>query len=90
LTNSNFGSSSFQANPVWSPVTGATYQGVTDTATDAFTRVLKYMGANWWTRDYDFTAGNTAAIDTVDERLIHETYTGTGKIMAWADDPFND
>jgi hypothetical protein len=90
LTNSNFGSSSFQTNPVWSPVTGATYNGVTDTATDAFTRVLKYMGANWWTRDYDFTAGNTAAIDTVDERLIHETYTGTGKIKAWADNPFND
>ncbi len=90
LTNSNFGSSSFQASPQWSPVSGATYNGVTDSATDAFTRVLKYMGANWWTRDYDFTLGNTAAIDTVDERLIHETYTGTGKIMAWNDDPFND
>jgi hypothetical protein len=48
------------------------------------------MGANWWTRDYDFVLGNTEAIDTVDERLIHETYTGTGKIMAWADNPFND
>jgi hypothetical protein len=48
------------------------------------------MGANWWTRDYDIALGNTAAIDTVDERLIHEIYTGTGKIMAWADDPWND
>ncbi len=90
LTNSNFGSSSFQASPQWSPATGATYKGVTDSATEAFTRVLKYMGANWWTRDYDISLGNTAAIDTVDERLIHETYTGTGKIMAWNDDPFND
>jgi hypothetical protein len=36
-----------------------------------------------------YSQGNTAAIDTPDERMIHETATGTGKIVAWADDPFN-
>ena len=81
LTNSNFGSSNFQANPLW--YQGAViYQGVTDSATGAYARVLDYMGANWWTRD--------ATIDTVDERIIHEVRTGTGKIVAWADDPFNN
>jgi hypothetical protein len=90
LTNSAFTSSNIQGSPLWSPNTGPTYNGVTDAAADAFTRVLKYMGANWWTRDYNHLAGNTAAIDTVDERLIHETFTGTGKIIAWNDDPFND
>jgi hypothetical protein len=39
------------------------------------------MGSNWWTRD--------GVIDTLDERIIHEVRTGTGKIKAWADDPFN-
>jgi Pectate lyase len=89
LTNSDFGSSSFQASPQWYQGQ-ATYTGVTDTAAAAYDRVLKYMGAMWWTRDFDYTQNNTAAIDTPDERLIHETATGTGKIMAWADDPFNN
>jgi hypothetical protein len=89
LANGDFGSSSFQASPQWSGGT-ATYTGVTDTAAAAYDRVLRYMGAGWWTRDYDYTQGNTAAIDTPDERMIHETATGTGKIMAWADDPFNN
>jgi len=89
LTNSDFGSSSFQASPQWYQGV-ATYTGVTDTAQAAYDRVLKYMGSQWWTRDYDYTLGNTAAINTPDERLIHETATGTGKIMAWADDPFNN
>ena len=40
------------------------------------------MGANWWTRD--------GVIDTPDERIINEVRTGTGKIMAWADDPWNN
>lgn len=88
LTNSDFGSSSFQASPQWYQGL-ATYAGVTDTAANAYDRVLKYMGPQWWTRDFDYTLGNTAAIDTPDERLIHETATGTGKIKAWADDPFN-
>jgi hypothetical protein len=88
LTNSDFGSSSFQASPQWfggQP----TYTGVTDTAAVAYDRVLKYMGANWWTRDYVYTATDTSTINTPDERMIHDAATGTGKIMAWADDPFN-
>lgn len=80
LTNSDFSSSSIQAGPVWSGGT-PTYNGVTDSATNAYNRVLDYMGANWWTRDN--------VIDTLDERIIHEVRTGTGKIKAWADDPFN-
>jgi hypothetical protein len=40
------------------------------------------MGANWWTRD--------DVINTLDERIIYEVRTGTGKIKAWADDPFNN
>ena len=69
--------------------------GVTLTAQDAFTNVLRYVGSRWWTRPYVFTAGNTNVISTndiaayEDERLIRETATGTGKIQAWADDPFN-
>lgn len=88
LTNSDFGSSSFQGSPQWYQG-AATYSGVTDTAAVAYDRVLKYMGSQWWTRDYIYTQGNTSAINTPDERMIHETATGTGKIMAWADDPFN-
>lgn len=86
LTNSNFSSSSIQGAPQWSG--GApTYYGVTDSAVttsdpvSTYERVLRYMGANWWTRD--------GVIDTVDERIINEVRTGTGKIKAWADDPFN-
>ena len=89
LTNSDFGSSSFQPSAQWYQGQ-ATYTGITDAAAAAYDRVLRYMGARWWTRDYDYSLGNTAAIDTVDERLIHETATGTGKIKAWADDPFNN
>jgi hypothetical protein len=88
LTNSDFGSSSFQAAALWSQGQ-RTYLGVTDTAATAYDRVLRYMGTRWWTRDYEYTLGNIDAIDSVDERLIHETATGTGRIMAWADDPFN-
>ncbi len=69
------------ASPLWMGGT-ATYTGVTDSATAAYDRVLNYMGANWWTRD--------SVIDTPDERIINETRTGTGKIMAWADDPWNN
>jgi len=66
--------------PFWS-AGNVTYKGATDTAAAAFDRVLNYVGANWWTRD--------DGIDTPDERIIHEARTGTGKIMAWADDPWN-
>jgi hypothetical protein len=89
LANSDFGSSNFQANPQWYQ-DRTTYTGITDTAATAYDRVLRYMGSRWWTRDYDYLLNNIAAIDTVDERLIHETATGTGKIKAWADDPFNN
>jgi hypothetical protein len=69
------------ASPLW--MGGVpTYGGVTDTAAQAFDRVLNYLGANWWTRD--------SVIDTPDERIIHEARTGTGKIIAWADDPWNN
>lgn len=73
-TSSSFSSSTIVATPY-----DAGYVGVTDTAAAAFDRVLNYVGANWWTRD--------GAIDTVDERIIHETRTGTGRIIAWADNP---
>jgi hypothetical protein len=63
--------------------------GVTLSARSALTNVLRYVGARWWERDYDFTLDNTNAINTPDERIIRETWTGTGRIMAWADDPFN-
>lgn len=63
--------------------------GLTLTAQAAFTNVLRHVGARWWERDYDFMLGNTNAIDTVDERLIHEVFTGTGQVRAWADDPFD-
>ncbi len=72
LSNSDFGSSSFQANPQWY-MGIPTYNGVTDTATIAYNRVLSYAGANWNSRD---------AIDT---RIFNETATGTGKIMAFND-----
>ncbi|TWT98031.1 Pectate lyase [Botrimarina colliarenosi] len=52
--------------------------GVTLTATQAYNNTLDYVGSNWWNRD------------AVDERLINEVRTGTGKIIAWADDPFNN
>ena len=45
---------------------------VTDSPSAAYNNVLNYMGANWWTRD--------GVIDTVDERLINETRTGTGRL----------
>ena len=73
LTNSNFSSSSIQANPY----TQVPYTGVTDTATDSYNRVLNYVGANWWARN--------ATIDSIDERIINEVRTGTGKIIAWND-----
>ena len=81
--SANFASTSLQA---------AAYNvnlGITLTASNALRNVLRHVGARWWERGYDFTLGNPHAIRTVDERLVHETWTGSGKIMAWADDPFN-
>ena len=74
LTNSDFSSSTFAATAY-----DAGYVGITDTATTAFDRVLSYVGANWPARD--------GVVNTVDERIIQETRTGTGKIIAWADNP---
>ena len=73
----DFGSSLFVLDSSFS----VPYIGVTDTAPAAYDRVLNYVGANWWMRD--------ATIDNIDERIINEVRTGTGKIMAWADDPYN-
>jgi hypothetical protein len=77
LTNSDFGSSLFVDDGSFA----VPYSGVTDSATSAYDRVLNYAGANWWLRD--------GTIDTIDERIINEVRTGSGKIIAWADDPFN-
>ena len=74
LSNSDFSSSTLAAAAY-----DAGYVGVTDTAATAFDRVLDHVGARWWTRD--------GVVDTVDERIIQETRTGTGKIIAWADNP---
>jgi hypothetical protein len=62
--------------------------GVTLGAKDSFTNVLRHVGPRWWERDYDITVGNTGAIDTPTERLVHEVITGTGRIEAWANDPY--
>ena len=64
--------------------------GVTLDAEDAFINVLRYAGSRWWDRDYDVTLGNTSAIDTVSERIMHDVIAGTGRINAWSDDPWND
>jgi len=74
LTNSDFSSSTIVASPY-----DAGYVGVTESGTAAFDRVLSFMGARWWTRD--------GVVDTVDERIVQETRTGTGQIVAWADNP---
>jgi hypothetical protein len=72
--------------------------GLTLSATEAFTNVLRHVGSQWWTRPYDFRINNASAIATnnvgdiatfINERLIHEAVTGTGNWIAWADDPFN-
>ncbi len=73
--------------------------GLTLSAREAFTNVLRHAGNNWWARDYDFRINNAEVITTndpanianyINERLIHEAVTGSGNWIAWADDPFND
>ncbi len=73
LTNSDFASSAIQG----SAYTQAPYKGMTETAQAAFDRVLSYAGARQFSR---------AALET---RLVAETRAVSGKIVAWADDPFN-
>lgn len=63
--------------------------GVTLFARDAFTNVLRFVGSRWWERDYDFTLGNTNAINTIGERIIRDVITGSGRLQAWADDPYD-
>jgi hypothetical protein len=73
LTNADFASSAIQT----AAFTQTPYLGVTDTAAVAFSRVLDFAGSIWWNRS------------ALDARIINEVRTGTGRIMAWADDPFN-
>jgi hypothetical protein len=65
------------ANPLWRGGV-ATYFGITDSAAVAYSRVLDYMGANWQNRS------------ATDARIVNEVRTGTGKVIGWADDPFNN
>ncbi len=76
LNDVDFDRSAIKSAPLW--FDGPTYTGVTDTAEDAFDRVLDFVGSRWWERA------------TVDQRIIEEVRAGTGRVMAWADDPFND
>jgi hypothetical protein len=73
LANSDFGTSAFQS----AAYTQVPYTGVTATAAATFTHVLDHVGSRWWSRH------------AIDARLVAETRAGTGKIVAWADDPFN-
>jgi hypothetical protein len=61
--------------------------GVTLDAVESFTNVLRHVGSRWWERDYDVALGNTGAIDTIGERIVHDVMTVGGRIEAWADDP---
>ncbi|MGB7156651.1 MAG: hypothetical protein WBD40_01215 [Tepidisphaeraceae bacterium] len=73
LANGDFGSSAFVTDGTFT----VPYFGVTDSAADAYDRVLDYAGATWWDRS------------AIDARIVQEVRTGTGTIKAWADDPFN-
>jgi len=73
LTNSDFSSSAIQQSAFTQPA----YVGVTDAPRAAFDRVLDYAGARYNSRS------------PIEQRLIAETRAGSGKIIAWADDPFN-
>jgi hypothetical protein len=64
------------ASPLW--IGGApTYFGITDSAAVAYGRVLEYVGARFWDRN------------APDARIVNEVETGTGKVIGWADDPWN-
>jgi hypothetical protein len=73
LANSDFSSSAIQATAF----TQTPYVGVTETAQAAFARVLDYAGSRFWERG------------AVDARIVAETRAGTGKIVGWADNPFD-
>ncbi|MCS7338057.1 MAG: hypothetical protein NZ739_07455, partial [Verrucomicrobiae bacterium] len=63
--------------------------GVTLSARDAFTNVLRYAGSRWWERDLDRVVAPTNAVNTLIARLVRNVLTGTGRIQAWADDPYD-
>jgi hypothetical protein len=67
LTNSDFGSSAFQAGAY----TQTPYNGPTLTAQGAYNNVLAYAGANWNNRNF------------IDARIFNEASSGTGKITAF-------
>ncbi len=73
LTDLDFPESSLSA----APFVEVPYAGVTDAADVALARVLDYVGDRFWERS------------ALDQRLVAEVRSGTGKILAWADDPFN-
>jgi hypothetical protein len=72
--NSNLQSSAYTQTP---------YAGVTLDAAEAFDRVLAFAGA------FGGRTAHQAGVVDVAARLIRETRDGTGRIVAWADDPFN-
>jgi len=57
--------------------------GVTLSAKDSFTNVLNYAGSRWWAR------GNATATDALNQRLVQDVLVGTGRMQAWADDPYD-
>ena len=54
------------------------YLGQTDTPGEAFERVLEQAGARPWDRS------------PLARRVVSEVRSGEGRIVAWADDPFDD
>lgn len=57
--------------------------GVTLSTKESFTNVLNYAGSRWWTR------GNGTAADALNQRLVQDVLSGTGRMQAWADDPYD-
>lgn len=57
--------------------------GVTLSTKESFTNVLNYAGSRWWAR------GNGTAADALNQRLVQDVLSGTGRMQAWADDPYD-
>jgi pectate lyase len=73
LGDADFSGSNLQA----APFAEVPYLGVTQPAEVALEHVLAYAGSRYWERG------------AVDQRIVAEVRAGTGKILAWADDPFD-